>query len=89
MPRFRVRKSMARNSYPNSRRPIAILTGPLVEGAKATAEPTRARAMTDFILSVIFETGMGRKRKKPVRRIPLKKIAAFLFILSPHGIIWV
>jgi hypothetical protein len=36
-----------------------------VEGAKATAEPTRARAMTDFILSVIFETVMGRKREKP------------------------
>jgi hypothetical protein len=26
-----------------------ILTGPLVEGAKAAAEPTMARAMMDFI----------------------------------------
>jgi hypothetical protein len=44
----------------------------LVEGAKAAAEPTSARAMTDFILNVIFETEKWEERGKLVRGTPLK-----------------
>jgi hypothetical protein len=40
------------------------LTGPCADGANAAAEPTRARAMTDFI----FEYGRVTKRLRSQRR---------------------
>jgi len=39
------------------------LTGPCADGANAAAEPTRARAMTDFI----FEYGRVTKRLQSQR----------------------